>query len=80
MNWKRINICLFQSSLRNGLSMVTSISELNEFVDQFGWVVENGVVHFDKKQNNELAVEEVNDERIIVKNALGYGKEMESIV
>ncbi|VEU22671.1 DEKNAAC103641 [Brettanomyces naardenensis] len=60
------------------LLFVETSKEATEFIDSFGWTSVNGVVYFNKKQN-ELE-EEITDEKQIIKNALVYAKEMESII
>ena len=60
------------------LLFLNEISEVKEFIDQYGWKFEKNIVYFDK---NELKFEDnINDDREIIKNSLIYAKEMETII
>ncbi|KAG7880242.1 hypothetical protein KL905_002911 [Ogataea polymorpha] len=60
------------------LLFLKNLDDVKSYIDQMGWFVDNGEVHFDKRSS---AIEdEINDEKQILKNALTYAKEMESIV
>ncbi|QPG73798.1 hypothetical protein FOA43_001112 [Brettanomyces nanus] len=52
--------------------------ETREFLKGFNWSLANGIVYFNRNPN-ELQ-EEITDEKLIIRNALGYAKEMESII
>lgn len=57
------------------LLFIKDHSETSRVVESFGWEVRNGVVHFKPAEDTEEA-----DERAVIKNTLGYAREMESIV
>lgn len=60
------------------LLFLKSNEEANSFITEFGWTLHNGTVYFAKKQ--KVLEEEITDEKLIIKNALGYAREMESII
>ncbi|KAH3663722.1 hypothetical protein OGAPHI_005123 [Ogataea philodendri] len=53
-------------------------ADVKHFIDEMGWPVQNGVVHFEKPST--APEDEINDDKQIIKNSLTYAKEMESIV
>lgn len=55
-----------------------SNDEVEHFIEGFGWSLKNGVVYFSHRPTD--ADEEVTDEKQIIRNSLGYAKEMESII
>ncbi|GMF00400.1 unnamed protein product [[Candida] boidinii] len=69
------------------LLFLKNSNDINEYIEKMNWLVENNVVHFNKSLTNTNAmvddddeILEAKDERIIIKNVIGYGKEMENIV
>ena len=66
------------------LLFLKEISETKQFVENFHWTLENGVVYFTNKEKlvgDELAaLNEVKDEKSIIRNALIYATEMERII
>ncbi len=60
------------------LLFLKSSDEANSFIAEFGWTLQNGTVYFAQKQ--KVLEEEITDEKLIIKNALGYAREMESII
>ncbi|KAG0683549.1 regulatory particle non-ATPase [Pichia californica] len=60
------------------------ISETYEYIENFNWTLNNGIVDFTKKnfkidEENNI-IDEINDEKTIIKNSLIYATEMESII
>lgn len=66
------------------LLFLKQIDETKQFIENFNWNCQNGIVYFnelDSKLDNVLdIVDEINDEKTIVKNALIYASEMEKII
>lgn len=67
------------------LLFLKEIQETNEFIQTFGWSLSNnGIVDFRKKEkllgDEASIIEEINDEKTIIKNSLIYATEMESII
>lgn len=66
------------------LLFLKEISETKQFVENFQWTLENGVVYFSQKEklvgDEVAAINEVNDEKAILRNALIYATEMERII
>lgn len=70
------------------LLFLKNSNDINEYIEKMNWLVENNVVYFNKSltntdamiDDNDDEIVEAKDERLIIKNVIGYGKEMESIV
>ncbi|ODV83949.1 hypothetical protein CANARDRAFT_29668 [[Candida] arabinofermentans NRRL YB-2248] len=60
------------------LLFLKNLSDVNYYIDQMNWTVENGIIYFNNNLND--LDDEIKDEKLIVKNSLGYAKEMESII
>lgn len=60
------------------LLFLDSSDQVSQFIKEFHWTLRNGTVWFTKKRK-ELE-EEITDEKMIIKNSLGYAREMESII
>lgn len=60
------------------LLFLKEVEETNKFIENFGWEIKNGSVYFSQKPEDD-EVEE-NDDKFILKNALTYAREMESII
>lgn len=66
------------------LLFLKQIDETKQFIENFNWECKNGIVYFNKSETklNEVfgIIEEIEDEKTIVKNALIYAAEMEKII
>lgn len=63
------------------LLFLKEINEIEDFINAYNWNLNNGIVELtnNNKQDVEL-IEDINDEKAIIKNSLIYANEMESIV
>lgn len=66
------------------LLFLKQIDETKQFIESFNWESKNGIVYFhkrDAKMNQVIGIiEEINDEKTIIKNSLIYATEMEKII
>jgi 26S proteasome regulatory subunit N12 len=66
------------------LLFLKEIDETKQFIENFNWNLVNGVVYFSKKENfvgQEVNIlDEIHDEKSIIKNSLIYASEMERII
>lgn len=66
------------------LLFLKEISQVHEFVENFNWKLVNGVVYFEKQNKTVLdetnQIDEINDEKSIIRNSLIYATEMERII
>lgn len=66
------------------LLFLKEITETQEFIESFDWKLSNGIVDFRKKEKTigeqTNIIEEINDEKAIIKNSFVYATEMESII
>lgn len=92
LNSIRVNIAtdlekVYKSLPIENLKLILFLKEINEtyeFIENFNWNLINGVVDFSKKDSriNEetIIIDEISDEKTIIKNSLIYATEMESII
>lgn len=65
------------------LLFLNELSEVNQYVEEFNWNLKNGIVYFEKNSKSSFlddVVDEIQDEKSIIKNSLIYASEMEKII